>query len=105
MNAFVAGTISGNWYRREDRYNYVSDISSVWVFKPGFDIKAGANFNLDEFNHLFVNGGYFSRAPYFKFVFGNFTNVPTQNLKNEKTLTAEIGYGLDLKNTRRQARG
>lgn len=100
LNAFVAGTISADWYRREDRYNYVSDISSEWVFKPGFDVKAGLNFDLDELNHLFINGGYFSREPYFKFVFGNFTNVPTHDLKNEKTLTAEIGYGLDLRNTR-----
>ncbi|MCU0371018.1 MAG: TonB-dependent receptor [Bacteroidales bacterium] len=100
INAFIAGTVSGNWYRREDRYNYVSDISSEWVFRPGFDIKAGANYNLDEINHVFINAGYFSRAPYFKFVFGSFTNVPTKDLKNEKTLTAEAGYGLDMKNTR-----
>jgi len=100
LNAFASGTISGNWYRREDRYNYVSDISSEWVFKPGFDVKAGLNFNLDEFNHLFLNGGYFSLAPYFKFVFGNFTNIPTNDLKNEKTLTVEVGYGLDLKYSR-----
>jgi len=100
LNAFASGTISGNWYRREDRYNYVSDISSEWVFKPGFDVKAGLNLNLNEFNHLFINGGYFSREPYFKFVFGNFTNVPTHDLKNEKTLTAEVGYGLDLRYTR-----
>jgi iron complex outermembrane recepter protein len=100
IDAFAAGTATGDWYRREDRYNYVTDISSVWVFKPGFDLKAGVNFNLNEENHIFINGGYFSRAPYFKFVFGNFTNVPTQNLKNEKTLTAEVGYGIDMKYTR-----
>jgi outer membrane receptor for ferrienterochelin and colicin len=100
LNAFMAGTVSGDWYRREDPYNYVTDISSEWVFKPGFDIKAGLNFNLDEFNHIFINGGYFSRAPYYKFVFGSNTNVPTANLKNEKTITSEVGYGLDLKNTR-----
>jgi hypothetical protein len=100
LNAFGAGTISGNWYRREDRYNYVSDISSEWVYKTGFDFKAGVNYNLNEWHQIFINGGYFSRAPYFKFVFGSYTNVPTQDLKNEKTLTAEAGYGLDLKHTR-----
>ena len=100
FNAFAAGTISGNWYRREDRYNYVSNIYSDWVFKPGFDAKAGLNYNLDEHNNLFVNAGYFSRAPYYKFVFGGGTNIPTSDLKNEKTLTAELGYGLNLKDTR-----
>jgi len=100
INAFAAGTVSGNWYRREDRYNYINNISSEWVFKPGFDVKAGVNYNLNEFHNLFINGGYFSRAPYFKFVFGNGTNIPTSDLKNEKTLTTEAGYGLTMKNTR-----
>jgi iron complex outermembrane recepter protein len=100
LNIFAAGSVSGNWYRRVDRYNYVSDIYSEWVFKPGFDLKAGANYNLNEHNNVFVNGGFYSRAPYFKYVFGAYTNVPSQDLKNEKTLTAEIGYGLDMKNTR-----
>jgi iron complex outermembrane recepter protein len=99
FNAFAAGTISGNWYCREDRYNYITDIRSQWIFKPGFDVKAGINYNINEFNRIFLNGGYFSRAPYFKFVFGNGNNIPTSNLKNEKTLTAEAGYGLSVKNT------
>lgn len=100
VSAFLAGTVSGDWYRREDRYNYISDIKSDWVFRAGGDVKAGINYNLNEFHHIFINGGYFSRAPYYKFVFGNGTNIPTAGLKNEKTLTAEAGYGLDLKDTR-----
>jgi len=103
LNLFAAATISGNWYRRQDSYNYISNITSDWVFKPGSDIKAGANYNIDEWNHIFINAGYFSRAPYFKFVFGNYNNTPTSDLKNEKTLTSEIGYGLDLKKTRFRA--
>jgi outer membrane receptor for Fe3+-dicitrate len=83
----------------------VSDITSDWVFRPGFDAKAGINYNINEFNNLFLNGGYFSRAPYYKFVFGSATNVPTGDLKNEKTLTAELGYGLTLKNTRLRING
>jgi len=105
MSSFAASTVSGNWYRREDRYNYVSDISSEWVFKPGFDAKAGINYNIDEYHNIFINGGYFSRAPYYKFVFGNGTNVPTSDLKNEKTLTGEIGYGLNYKATKFRLNG
>jgi len=98
-SAFISGTFSGNWYRREDRYNYVQDISSDWVYRSGFDFKAGANYNLSESHHIYINGGYFSRAPYYKFVFGNFTNTPTADLKNEKTLAFEAGYGLKLRYT------
>ena len=100
FSAFIAGTLSGNWYRRVDNYNYIQDPESDWVYKSGFDIKAGGNFNLDEYNNFYINGGYFSRAPYYKFVFGNSTNTPTENLKNEKTWAAEAGYGLNLRNTR-----
>lgn len=100
ISAFLAGTLSGNWYRRTDRYNYVSDIHSEWVYKTGYDLKAGLNYNLSEQHNVYANGGYFSRAPYYKFVFGSFTNTPTEDLENEKTLAFEAGYGLLLKKTR-----
>ncbi len=35
LNAFAAGTLSGNWYRRDDRYNYVSDITQRMDFQAG----------------------------------------------------------------------
>lgn len=100
FSAFLAATLSGNWYQRIDDYNYIFKPESEWVYKTGFDIKAGGNYNLDEHHNIYLNGGYYSRAPYFKFVFGNSTNNPTENLKNEKTWAAEAGYGLNLRNTR-----
>jgi outer membrane receptor for ferrienterochelin and colicin len=93
VSAFIGGTVSGTWYRREDRYNYVQDIRSEWVSKPGVDIKAGINYNINEFHNVYLNGGYFSLAPYFKFVFGNYNNIPTRELNNEKVRSAEVGYG------------
>lgn len=98
--AFLAGTFSANWYRRYDYYNYVNNPSSEWVYKSGFDFKLGANYNLNEYNNIYINAGYFSRAPYFKFVFAAYTNIPSENLENEKTWATEIGYGLNLRNTR-----
>lgn len=100
FNAFLAGTVSGNWYRREDRYNYVSDQTSEWVYRTGADVKAGANYNISELHNLYVNAGYFSRAPYYKFVFGTNTNSPTQDLKNEKNTSFEAGYGFNARYTR-----
>ncbi len=106
FSAFVAGTVSGNWYRREDRYNYVvQDIKSEWVFKEGADIKAGMNYNINEYHNIYVNAGYFSKAPYYKFIFANYTNQPTQDLENEKVMTAEAGYGLNMKKTRLRLNG
>jgi hypothetical protein len=105
FSAFLSGTLSGNWYRRTDHYNYVENTESDWVFRGGYDLKIGSNYNIDEFNNIYINGGYFSRAPYFKFVFGNYTNTPSENLKNEKTWAAEAGYGLNLRNTRFRLNG
>lgn len=99
VTAFISVTASNTWYRREDRYNYVSDIYSPTITKAGFDLKAGVNFNINEYNNIYLNGGYFSKAPYYKFVFAGFNNAPTRDLKNEKVQAVEAGYGLNYHNT------
>lgn len=99
-NAFIAGSISQNWYRRVDYYNYAENPWSETVDLAGFDIKGGVNFNVNEFHHLYINAGYFSRVPYYKFVFGNFTNQVSDDLANEKITSAEIGYGISYAKTR-----
>jgi iron complex outermembrane recepter protein len=91
--AFVAGTLSNTWFQREDRYNYVENIRSSKVNRQGFDVKAGTVFNLDAMHHLYANTGYYSREPYYKFVFVNFSNAIARDLKNEQIAAAEVGYG------------
>jgi outer membrane cobalamin receptor len=102
-NVFLSGTFNNVWYQRWDEYNYVNETKSEIILKTGFDVKAGVNFNLDEKNNIYANGGYFSRAPYYKYVFGNYTNVPTKDLSNEKVQAAEIGYGYSDARTRAKA--
>lgn len=93
LNTFIGGTISNARYQRYDPYNYPVDMYSDRVAKNGSDLKAGINYNLNDNHNLYVNGGFFSKTPYYKFVFGNFTNVPVAGIGNEKVSTAEIGYG------------
>lgn len=100
LNAFLSGSFTGTWYQRWDKYNYTDDIYSDLINKTGFDVKTGVNYNLTEAHHLYANAGYFSRAPYYKYVFGNFTNVPTKDISNEKIKAAEAGYGYSAKGTR-----
>lgn len=95
LTAILSATASNTWFQREDRYNYVTDIKSETINKAGFDTKLGMNYNIDDQNNLFMNAGYYSKAPYFKFVFGNFTNVPSKDLKNEKIKAIELGYGFN----------
>lgn len=83
---------NNNCYQRIDRYNYVNNQKSSQVVKPGFDVRGGFSFLPGIRHTLFVNAAYISKAPYFKFVFGNFTNVPVQHLKNESVQTVELGY-------------
>ena len=94
VNAFIAASVSNTWYQREDRYNYLSDTKSDVVTKPGFDLKGGINFNIDDFNNLYFNMGYYSKAPLFKFVFPNYNNSASLDISNERVFAMELGYGL-----------
>jgi iron complex outermembrane recepter protein len=97
---FSAVTISDSRFRRHDVYNYPTNKWSEWVNKPGFDVKAGFNYNLDRYSSFYINAAYFSKAPYYKYVFGNFSNTPVRNIRNEKVSTIEGGYSLkEVKNT------
>ncbi|MCB2208528.1 MAG: TonB-dependent receptor [Bacteroidetes bacterium] len=92
LDAYISFNINNNWYKRIDRYNYVQHQESEAIVKPGFDIRAGLSYQVNIFHTLYINGAFISRAPYFKFVFGNFTNQPVKNLKNEQIQTIEAGY-------------
>lgn len=89
---FAAGSLSDNRFKRHDAYNYPENKWSEWVTKPGFDLKTGLGYRYTEQQHLFVNAAFFSKAPYYKFVFGNYNNVPSLNIRNEKVKTFEAGY-------------
>ena len=89
---FLSASANNNWYQRDDRFNYITNTKSETVSRIGFDIRYGAQYNFTENHSLYYNAAYISRVPYFKYVFGNFTNVVVNNLKNEQALSAEIGY-------------
>ncbi len=97
FNAYVSGSFNNNWYQRIDRFNYIDNTKSEVVYKPGFDIRAGIIGIANENNRFYFNGSIISKAPYFKYVFGNFTNVVVQDLKNETAKSIELGYKLDYK--------
>jgi outer membrane receptor for ferrienterochelin and colicin len=92
LSVFLASTINNTWYRRYDRINYIEDTQSSLVTKPGADIKTGINFNLDKHHNIYANAGYYSKAPYFKFIFANFSNAVVENSVNEKVSSVEVGY-------------
>jgi len=97
LDAFVAATASNTWYNRVDRYNYargkITDPNAEQVTAFGYNAKAGANYNINEHHNVYVNGGYYSRAPYHNFVYINYGNTVNPDIANEKVMALELGYG------------
>jgi outer membrane receptor for Fe3+-dicitrate len=92
LTTFVASTLSGTHYRREDPYNYPENPLSEPVSKAGFDVKGGAGYKVGKYGNVYGNVGFYSREPYYKFVYVNFSNTVAKDLVNEKITSAEAGY-------------
>ena len=65
---------------------------------PGYNMKGGANYNIDKHHNVFVNIGYYSRQPFFDAVYPNYKNFLNTGLTNEKILGLELGYGFKMEN-------
>ena len=60
----------------------------------GYGIKGGGNYNLDMNNNVFVNVGYFYKAPFLDDVFIDEDGIiPNADAVNEQVFSAELGYG------------
>ena len=92
LTTFVASTLSGTHYRREDPYNYPENPLSEPMNKAGFDVKGGAGYKVGKYGNVYGNVGFYSREPYYKFVYVNFSNTIAKDLVNEKITSAEAGY-------------
>jgi len=92
VTTFIAATISGTHYRRKDTYNYPGNPMSEPVNKAGFDVKSGVSYKAGRFGSVYGNVGFYSREPYYKFVYVNYSNTVAKNLVNEKITSAEAGY-------------
>lgn len=97
LNFFVAADVSDTNYGKKEFMNSdipANDRDSDKVDFLGYGVKGGGNYNLDDNNNVFVNVGYFSKAPFLTNVFLNEdTNDVNEDAKNEKVFSAEIGYG------------
>ena len=96
VNLFVAGDVSNSNYKQREYMNntIVGSRESEAVNFTGYGIKGGGNYNLDMNNNVFVNVGYFSKAPFLDDVFLDEDGIiPNEKAVNEKVFSAEIGYG------------
>ena len=65
-----------------------------WKNLPGFTIKTGVGYIIDENHNVFVNLGYLSRTPRFSNVI-DIRNINQffRDIENEKIASIELGYG------------
>ena len=102
FSAFVQGSISNQAYRRID--NFVVDgvtvqqgqvVNGKTSFKNliGYNVKGGANYNINKNHNVFANVGFYSKQPFMNAVYPNNQQVVNPNLTNEKIFSAEVGYG------------
>ncbi|WP_018675130.1 TonB-dependent receptor [Riemerella columbina] len=97
LSAFVQGSLSNQGFQRID--NFYKEGTKEWKATTdtknllGYNVKGGANFNIDNHNNIFANVGYYERQPFFGAVYLNNTNELNKNLTNEKVFSVELGYG------------
>jgi hypothetical protein len=71
---------------------YARTAQTVKKTFPGFTIKTGANYNLDEHYNVFMNLGFMNMAPRFNTVFDN-NNKEYPAAKQQIVYASEIGIG------------
>lgn len=101
LSAFIQGSVSNQAYQRIDDFvlpgstQQGQTVDRKTGFKNvfGYNIKGGANYNIDYNNNVFANIGYYSKQPFMGTVYPSNQQVVNPNLTNEKIFSAEIGYG------------
>ena len=71
--------------------NEAKNNATNWKWISGYTLKSGTNFNIDEYNNVFVNIGYISKAPRFNNVY-DFENQLYKEIENEIVKALEVGY-------------
>ncbi|MFT4661043.1 MAG: hypothetical protein ACI8XB_001314 [Patiriisocius sp.] len=100
LTTFIQGAVSSQSFRRIDYFSYLDSDplqETDWKAILGGNIKGGANYNLDEYHNVYINGGFYSKQPNFDAVYLNNDNVLNDDIKNEKVVGVELGYGLRTK--------
>jgi iron complex outermembrane receptor protein len=96
-SAFV--TVGGNntSNRKTDFFDYLNSNpkrQSPWVNFIGFQVKGGANYNIDDQNNIFANIGTVEKPPLIGTIFPNAKTTDINDTKTlEKLFSYELGYG------------
>ena len=100
LSAFLSASITYQGYRYHalDKAPVDGSQISEWQSFLPWSAKAGFNWKFNENHNVYVNGGMFTRAPYFNNVFKNYTTTAYDDVPYEKIYTVEGGYTFSLPN-------
>lgn len=98
FSTFFQGAVSTQTYQREGRW---ADLGkSEKLNKLGYNLKAGAAYNMNEENALYVNAGLYSRQPFLDNIFYDMRHsnvLQTDDVDNEDITGLEAGYKFETK--------
>lgn len=95
-SGFLSLALSNSMYRRTDYFAHLDsdpEQQTDWNSFMAYSVKGGANYNITDKHNVFVNGGYFTRAPFFRYVYLDNSNTFNDGAKLERVLSTEVGYG------------
>jgi len=97
VSAFLTVGANNTGNRKIDYFDYLSSNpagKTAWVNFLGYQVKGGANYNLDIQNNVFANVGFVEKPPLIGTVFPNAKTTGINDSKTlEKLLNYELGYG------------
>ncbi|MES2375839.1 MAG: TonB-dependent receptor [Bacteroidota bacterium] len=95
LSAFATVGANNTGNKRIDYFSYLNtdpNRESKVVNFFGYQVKGGANYNIDGSNNVFANIGYLERPPYVASIFLNKKNDLNPKAVNEKMMSYELGY-------------
>lgn len=106
LTVYAQGSVSNQAYQRIDDFvkpgstQQGQTVERKTGFKNlfGFNIKGGANYNINNNHNVFANVGYYSKQPLMNSVYPSNQQVVNPNLTNEKIFSVELGYGFKTAN-------
>lgn len=106
LTAYLQGSVSNQGYQRIDDFVKPGTVQQGQTvdrktgFKNlfGYNIKGGANYNINNNHNVFANVGYYSKQPLMNSVYPSNQQVVNPSLTNEKIFSVELGYGFKTAN-------
>jgi len=89
LTSFLNITTALSGYNKVD---YFVQSESGWIYKPGFTVKGGANYNLSPQSNVFFNLGYLSKVRSYRYFYKGYSTEFADELDNELIKAAEAGY-------------